>query len=210
MVRRRSNVLIYFGIVFIIFIFFAIINLKVKYKTKFWQRFIVIIFIYFFAFIVISIFPRLLTFDEKFPLHTDWKYVETIKNEDALIYIYNINNDEETPSYTAMVFQKVGFLVMPWPGYDYLLDNFEIYKYAGEDNTYQDIKAHTIVYKIGNEKYLICLEIYDGQALTVTNVNYNNQSVDFQLSEADPNMVFFVSDELSNDLVINDLQFEHW
>lgn len=203
--------LIYFGIVFLILIIFAIINSKVKYKTKFWQRLIVIIFVYFFALIIISIFPRLLTFDEKFPLHTDLKYSETISNEDALIYIYEYQNyDAQTTNFIPMVYQKVGFLVMPWLGYDYPLENFEIYNYCGEDNNFQENKAHTIAYKIGKEKYLICLEIYDGQALNVTNINYNNQDVEFQVCMADSNMIFFVSDVLNSELVINDLPYEPW
>ncbi len=204
--------LVYFGVVFVIFIFFAIINTKVKYKTKFWQRFLVIIFVYFFAFVIISIFPRLLIFDEKFPSHLDWEYTETIKEEDALIYIfaYQSNVDNETTNYIPMVFQKIGFLVMPWPGYDYPFENYQIYKYSGEDNIYQDNKAHSIAYKVGNEKYLICLKVYGGQEMDISSINYNNQDVDFQVSEVDSNMIFFFSDVLKAELVINNLSYEPW
>jgi hypothetical protein len=142
----------------------------------------------------------------------DWEYSETIKSEGALIYIYTHQNkdDSETLNYIPMVFQRVGFLVMPWPGYDYPLDNFEIYKYSGEDDVYQDNKAHTIAYKIGKEKYLICLELYGGLELDISNINYNNQEVNFQASEVNPNMIFFVSDVPTSGIVINNLPYEPW
>jgi hypothetical protein len=109
-----------------------------------------------------------------------------------------------------MVFQKIGFLVMPWPGYDYPFENYQIYKYSGEDNIYQDNKAHSIAYKVGNEKYLICLKVYGGQEMDISSINYNNQDVDFQVSEVDSNMIFFFSDVLKAELVINNLSYEPW
>lgn len=199
-------------LVILVFIIASLIMVFLQRKTIWFSNRLVLggtyVVIVFLLLGLSTLFPKLLYFNERFPSHTDWSLKETIQNDDAVIFLYQKEGYNDNLYYDVLVFQKTSVFTLNKPGKDFV--KYQIYEYNGDDSTYHDNKAQTLAYDIGNDKYLIYLELYDGQTLEVSDITFGGEAVEFQVSETDPTMIFFISNQSSADLTVNNVSFQVW